>query len=136
LVTRLFSHIDLRVTDGPRAIAFYDLLLAELGFFRSHGGGFTDEEPTWRRAQWRANDEFFGLTIDPDFAPNQNRIAFHAASPEDVDRISAVLTEAGAVDIDGPSEYGGYYATFCEDPDGNRLEICFLTKHQGLAASL
>jgi hypothetical protein len=32
----------------------------------------------------------------------------------------------------GASTVPADYASFFEDPDGNRLEICFLTKHQGL----
>lgn len=46
--------------------------------------------------------------------------------------MTATLQKLGAADIDGPEEYDGYYATFFEDPDGNKYEVCYLTKHQGL----
>jgi len=130
---RLISHIDLRVRDGARALRFYDALLAEFGFYRVTAAPFDETEPTWRRPGWEANDEFFGFIIDPDFVPNANRMAFHATSPQQVDRITEVARAAGARDIDGTAEYDGYYASFFEDCEGNRLEVCFLTKHGGLA---
>lgn len=132
---RLLSHVDLRVRDGVRALKFYDALLAEFGFHRVLEAPFAEEEPTWRRAQWKANDEFFGFIIEPNFKANETRIAFHATNPEQVDSITTLLHAIGAREIDGPEDYGGYYATFFEDPDGNRLEVCFLTRHQGISGS-
>jgi catechol 2,3-dioxygenase-like lactoylglutathione lyase family enzyme len=129
---RLISHIDLRVREPERGLAFYDALLGAFGFERVTTPPFGPDEPTWRRPHWRANDEFFGFVVDPELVPNANRLAFQAYSPEEVDRATAAARRAGARDVDGPTDYGGYYASFFEDPDGNRLEICFLTKHQGL----
>ncbi|MDQ6827034.1 MAG: VOC family protein [Candidatus Eremiobacteraeota bacterium] len=134
-IQRLFSHVDLRVRDGPRALKFYDALLAEFGFIRVTQAPFTEAEPTWRREHWEANDEFFGFIVDPEFTANQNRIAFHASSRDQVDRVTVVLRSANAQALDGPMDYCGYYATFFEDPDGNRLEVCFVTKHGGLASN-
>jgi catechol 2,3-dioxygenase-like lactoylglutathione lyase family enzyme/ketosteroid isomerase-like protein len=134
-VQRLLSHIDLRVRDGARALAFYDAFLAEFGFQRVTEAPFTEDEPTWRPAGWSANDEFFGFVIDPEFTPNENRIAFHAADREQVDRVTSLLRTIGARDIDGPEGYDGYYATFFEDPDGNLLEVCYLARHQGLTGT-
>lgn len=132
---RLFSHVDLRVRDGARALKFYDALMREFGFVRVTDPPFTEAEPTWRREQWNANDEFFGFIVHPNFQPNENRIAFHATSREQVDRITEVLRREGARDIDGPADYDGYYATFFDDLDGNSLEVCYLTKHGGLPGS-
>ncbi len=131
---RLISHIDLRVRDGAGALKFYDALLAEFGFYRVLEPPFDETEPTWRRARWRANDEFFGFVIEPNFSPNEARIAFHATNPEQVDRVTTLLHAIGASEIDGPANYDGYYATFFDDPDGNHLEVCFLIRHQGLTA--
>lgn len=126
---RLFSHVDLRVKDVAAATRFYDTFLAAFAFLRVKGL-FPDDEPTWRREHWQANDEFIGLTVDPEFVPNANRIAFHATSREQVDRATEALRKAGARDVDGPADYSGYYATFCDDPEGNKLEVCFLTHHR------
>jgi predicted lactoylglutathione lyase len=60
--------------------------------------------------------------------PNENRIAFFCESKNEVDRIAAILAKNGAVDVDGPPGYDeNYYAIFFDDPDGNKLEVCFLT---------
>ena len=129
---RLFSHVDQRVRDRDRGLAFYDALLGAFGFERVTAPPFGADEPTWRRPGWQANDEFFGFAVDPELVPNANRLAFQAYSREEVDRVTERARQAGARDVDGPADYDGYYASFFEDPDGNRLEICFLTKHQGL----
>ncbi len=68
---RLFSHVDLRVRSVAAVLKFYDAFLAEFGFIRVIEAPFTEEEPTWRREHWRANDEFIGLTADPEFMPNE-----------------------------------------------------------------
>lgn len=69
------------------------------------------------------------MTEDPQHVPNGTRIAFRAASPQDVDRIAAVIEGAGARHLEGPGlvpEYGPtYYGVFFDDPEGNKLEVCF-----------
>jgi len=111
---------------------FYDALLNVFGFRRVVTAGFGELEPVWRRVNWKANDEFFGFVVDPEFRPNQNRVAFHAPTRKHVDRATAALRGVDAPNLDGPVDYRGYYATFFDDPDGNRLEVCFLTSHGGL----
>jgi len=74
---------------------------------------------------------------DPAFASErfvQQRVGLHhlclrARSPEDVDRCASVLKEIGATIIRGPLEGSwapGYYYVLFEDPDGIRLEVCFV----------
>ena len=43
---------------------------------------------------------------------------------------------AGARNIEGPEVYEepGYYAVFFEDPDGNKLEVCYRTAGEGQPA--
>lgn len=129
----LISHIDLRVRDLPRAVRFYDAILNAVGFYRVDFPEHRPDEPTWRRRSgWISNDEFFGLTVDPEFRANENRIAFYCASRAEVDALTNLARENGARDMDGPAEYDGYYASFFEDPDGNKLELCYIEKHGGL----
>lgn len=118
-----FGHIDLRVNDAEAALAFYSKLLPALGFTRTfHGGGwyvFASEGELPHAA-------FFGMTEDRNHVANANRIAFWASSREEVDRIAAVVREAGGQNIEGPGPepYSKtYYAVFFEDPSGNRLEV-------------
>ncbi len=82
---------------------------------------------------------------DPGLAParfSQRRVGLHhlclrARSRRDVDRCAAVLEEMAATIIRGPEEGGwapGYYSVLFEDPDGIRLEVCFVPDAGLLAA--
>lgn len=118
---RHFDHIDLRVSSLKEATPFYEKLLPALGFSRKV------EITGW--LQFEVVDhgvtEFFGVTESQGHVPNENRLAFWAASVEEVDHIAQVATEAGARDMEGPLPYeAGYYAAFFGDPCGNRFEVC------------
>ncbi len=103
---------------------FYGQLLPELGF--------TIYSSTGEWCIWQAPGtgpvEFFALDESPKHQPNDNRIAFWAASRAEVDRLAEVVRQAGGLNLEGPAlwrEYSpGYYAVFFEDPSGNKLEIC------------
>jgi len=118
---RLFDHIDLRVPRLAEVAGFYETLLPSLGFSRRVA------IPGWLQFE-AANgtmSEFFGVTESPTHVPNENRVAFWAASAAEVDRIAEVSVRAGARNREGPMDYEpGYYAVFFEDPCGNRLEVC------------
>lgn len=121
---RCYDHIDLRVARLAEVTAFYEQLLPALGFIRDvRVEGWLQFEAAGDGAT-----EFFGVTESPGHHANENRIAFRAESPGDVDRIAEVARRAGARHLEGPLDYGeGYYAVFFEDPGGNRLEICHRT---------
>ncbi len=123
--TRFFDHIDLRVKDRARAQEFYAQLLPAIGFTRD----LSDEEWGNFTVSGEGKPEFFGFIEDPDHQPNGNRISFWADSREEVDRVAEVAQRAGAPMCQGPelvAEYSpDYYAFFFEDPDGNKLEICY-----------
>jgi catechol 2,3-dioxygenase-like lactoylglutathione lyase family enzyme len=73
---------------------------------------------------------------------NQRRVGLHhlclrARSRQDVDRCAAVLREMAVTIIRGPEEGSwapGYYSVLFEDPDGIRLEVCFVPGAGLLAA--
>ena len=123
----LYSHVDLRVRDRERAVAFYGPLLEQFGFvLKERAAG--DEWPTWRRPGADRNGEFFGFEVDPEHRPNETRIAFSCGSREEVEAVAQIVARHGALNIDGPPGYDDkYYACFFEDPDGNKLEVCYLT---------
>ena len=122
---RLFDHVDLRVSNFAAAREFYDAFLPAMGF------------PTIRAAEievcYCADGDsktvpFIGLNEEPGHRGNANRIAFWADTEEEVDRLGAIIRQAGAQNVEGP-EYchdytPGYYAVFFEDADGNKWEIC------------
>jgi len=118
---RHFDHIDLRVPRLAEVGAFYELLLPALGFTRRKNvEGWLEFEAEGEQAT-----EFFGITESDVHVVNENRIAFWAETPADVDRIAGVAARAGGRKMEGPMDYApGYYAAFFEDPCGNRLEVC------------
>lgn len=130
--TRFFDHIDLRVRDLPRALAFYEKVLPAIGFTEPGDTG-----PEWYNfyVPGEGKTEFFGFTGDANHVPNGTRISFWADSHEEVDRVAAVVKAAGGKVLEGPEiceDYTpSYYAFFFEDPDGNKLEICCRTPATG-----
>jgi predicted lactoylglutathione lyase len=124
--TRRLDHIDLRVKDFKRAMSFYGKLLPALGFTCDR----SDREwGTFYAVGGGRPSEFFGFTQDRHHQPNGTRISFWADNRQEVDRIAELVREIGGKNLEGPelcAEYSpGYYAFFFEDPDGNKLEICF-----------
>jgi catechol 2,3-dioxygenase-like lactoylglutathione lyase family enzyme len=122
---RLFDHIDLRVKNREVAQRFYAQILPAIGFRVDKSG------QKWGlfEAEGELPVDFFGFDEEPDHQPNANRIAFWAPSRAAVDQVAEVIRQAGAKNIEGPElcvEYSpGYYAVFFEDPDGNKLEVCY-----------
>ena len=123
--TRFYDHIDLRVKDRARAQRFYAQVLPALGFTKEH----SDSEWGAFYAPGNGKPPFFGFTEDPNHQPNGTRISFWAGSREEVDRVAEVVRAAGGLVLEGPElcvDYTpDYYAFFFEDPDGNKLEICY-----------
>ncbi|OQW33928.1 MAG: glyoxalase [Nitrospira sp. SG-bin1] len=122
-MSRQFDHVDLRVRDLAEARPFYDRQLPALGFTRNVS------IPGWHTYETEDSDgaaEFFGVTESPSRAANESRVAFWVDRREQVDRLAAIVRQAGARNIEGPlHEEPQYYAVFFEDPSGNRLEICY-----------
>jgi catechol 2,3-dioxygenase-like lactoylglutathione lyase family enzyme len=122
---RLFDHIDLRVRNRAVVQEFYAQVLPAIGFRVDKSGA------RWGvfEAEGENAVDFFGFTEEADHQPNGNRIAFWADSRAAVDRVAEAVRGAGGKNLEGPalcSEYSpGYYAVFFEDPDGNKLEVCY-----------
>ena len=126
----IISHVDLRVRDRAKAVAFYDAFLNLLGAVQDAGANFTtwaipppDAPKDWESREW------FGLTEDSEMTPGSTRIAFDAPSRGTVDAIRVYLPAIGAQNIEmTEGEYGpNYYAVFFEDLDGNKLEVCHIS---------
>jgi catechol 2,3-dioxygenase-like lactoylglutathione lyase family enzyme len=123
----MIDHLSVGVSDLARAGAFYDAVLATLGYVRV----LTHE----RALGWGApgaSDEAFAILASGERAkpPGEGcHIAFSAPNRPAVDSFHSIALQSGAVDEGGPGlrpKYGpGYYAAFVRDLDGYRLEaVC------------
>jgi catechol 2,3-dioxygenase-like lactoylglutathione lyase family enzyme len=122
----LFDHVDLRVSDLGRVRGLYDTLLPAMGFSRIAEDA--DSVCYYCPGEDRSAP-FFGLALDPNHRPNGTRIAIRAADRAGVDCLAGLAQRAGAAAFEAAhvcAEYKPfYYATFFEDADGNKLEICY-----------
>ena len=120
----VFDHVDLRVADVARCKPFYDAFLRAYGF---RAKTQPDGAQLYYRLEDRAVREVIVVSEEPGHRANATRLAFTAPTPEEVDRIAAIARDAGAQAYEPPGacpEYTeSYYASFFEDPDGNKLEI-------------
>jgi catechol 2,3-dioxygenase-like lactoylglutathione lyase family enzyme len=124
------AHVVLTVSNFPAARAFYGKLLPQFGMTPVFDG-----------------ERFFycvggrtAIGIEPCAAEHQaerfvqQRVGLHhlclrARSRNDVDRCAAAVREIGGTVVRGPEEgtwAPGYYSVLFEDPDGIRLEVCFV----------
>ncbi len=124
--TPLLDHISFGVADLVRSAAFYDAVLAPLGFARvwsaldAVGYGYSDQDDSFAIKQ-----DVAGTVA----SRARSHLAFAAASREAVIGFYTAAIAHGAVDEGAPDlcpEYGAtYFAAFVRDPDGHRLEaVC------------
>lgn len=118
----MLGHLSLGVRDLQRAMAFYDAILAPLGYVRvwtsERGIGFGEGH----------GDERLTLFVRPDaVAPGPGfHLAFDAPTRVAVDAFHRAALASGGSDAGPPGarpHYGAtYYAAFVVDPDGHKLE--------------
>ena len=119
----MLGHLSFGVHDLARAAAFYDAILAPLGYVRvwtsPHAVGFGAP----------GGGDKLALFARPDVvvAPGPGfHLAFDAPSRAAVDGFHVAALAAGAVDEGKPGvrlHYSAsYYAAFVRDPDGYKLE--------------
>lgn len=118
----MIGYVTLGTNDMPRAAAFYDALLAELGAKR-----LMELE---RGIAWGVSWDRPSLGIlrpyDGNAATVGNgvMVAFAVDSTDKVDRIYNKALELGATD-EGPAgpRGKGFYAGYFRDLDGNKLNV-------------
>ncbi len=116
----MIGYVTLGTNDLPRAAAFYDALLAEIGakrlweFERGIGWGVANDRPA------------LGLLKPYDGKPatvgNGVMVALVVDSPDKVDQVHKKALELGGKDEGSAGPRGeGFYAGYFRDPDGNKL---------------
>jgi len=118
----MIGYVTLGTNDLPRAAAFYDALLAEVGAKRLM------EFP--RGYVWGTSFEKASLGIltpfdeQPATVGNGVMAAIAVGKPEDVDRVYKKALALGAKD-EGPAgpRGDGFYAGYFRDLDGNKVNV-------------
>lgn len=124
----MIGYVTLGTNDLPRAIAFYDALLEELGARQLMNDG---RMVVWGR---EGGTSMLAVCTPYDQKPatigNGGMAALRAGTPERVDRLHARALELGGSDegAPGPRGEGGFYGGYFRDLDGNKLAaFCFST---------
>ncbi len=128
MASRIFDHVDLRVSSISQARKFYDVFLPALGFANVWSCG---PAVCYSFAADTKDSPFVELNELPGHPGGANRVAFWADTEDEVTRLGGIVREAGARVVEGPEYCAGYtpdyYAVFFEDEDGNKWEICCRT---------
>lgn len=124
----MIGYVCVGTNDMPRAAAFYDALLAELG-----GKRFMEME-TFIAWGSQPGQPMMSIIKPYDGKPatvgNGVMVALAADSPETVNRVHKKALELNAQDegAAGPRGDDGFYAGYFRDLDGNKLTVFCLTK--------
>jgi catechol 2,3-dioxygenase-like lactoylglutathione lyase family enzyme len=131
-ITGVVHHIELWVPDLQRAVASWGWLLGELGYqpFQQWAAG----------RSWRLGETYIVVEQSPALRggdhdrkrPGLNHLAFHVASPEQVDDLVARASQHGwtLLFADRHPHAGGaeHYAGYLEDADGFEIELVAASK--------
>jgi catechol 2,3-dioxygenase-like lactoylglutathione lyase family enzyme len=122
----MLAYATVGTRDLPRAGAFFDTLLAEIGAkrFMEEPGKFI----AWGKGQDGAG---LGVTVPFDgqaaTVGNGCMVALQADSREQVDRLHARALELGGSDEGAPGPRSeGFYAAYFRDLDGNKFNACYM----------
>ena len=118
----MIGYLTMGTNDLPRAAAFYDALLAEVGAQRMM------EEDNF--VAWTAGDSGAAFAISKPFdgkpatVGNGVMAAIAVDSEEAVQRVYAKAMELGATDEGPPGRRSeNFYAGYFRDLDGNKLNV-------------
>jgi catechol 2,3-dioxygenase-like lactoylglutathione lyase family enzyme len=116
----MIGYVTLGTNDFPRAVAFYDVLAAEMGVSRMMEGE--------NYVAWGTIGGSAGVAVmkpfdgNPATVGNGVMVALEAKDSAQVDRLYALALANGGT-CEGPPGVrgGGFYAGYFRDPDGNKL---------------
>jgi catechol 2,3-dioxygenase-like lactoylglutathione lyase family enzyme len=123
----MIDHVSVPVSDLKRAAAFYEAVLATLGYAK------LDDRPATVGFGKKYSEFWINLrpsTIRVD-SPGAH-VALRAKSKGAVDAFHAAALVNGGASDGAPGLRGdaaeGYYAAFIRDPDGNKIEAVTFIK--------
>lgn len=118
----MIGYLTIGTNDVPRAAAYYDALLAEVGGKRMMSDdnfvAWTSDTPG---AAFAVSKPFDG---NPATVGNGVMVAIAVAGEDDVKRVYAKAIELGGTDEGEPGPRGdSFYAGYFRDLDGNKLNV-------------
>ena len=125
----MLHHLSFAVSDFARSTAFYDAVLAPLGYRRvwTHDRSSGFKEIAAGYGLPGAEDEFALRQREEVVAPGDGfHVAFRARSRDAVTAFHRAALARGGRDNGGaglhPEHGASYFAAFVLDPDGHRIE--------------
>ena len=109
---RELLHVNVEVSDLPRALAFY----RQLGFAEIARAGTPERDGAWLRFD---DGRELHLSVGPAKSPSRSHFAVLV---DDVAAARSVCAKLGAA-IEAARDQPGLLRFFVRDPDGNRIEI-------------
>ncbi len=130
----MFSYVSIGTNDLPRAVAFYDAVMAPLGHTR------IDLDLDGGNATWGLNDPGPHLWVTRPFdgakarPGNGTMFSLLADTRTQVRAVHAAAMAQGGI-CEGPPglrpQYGAtFYAAYLRDPDGNKFNIVCYTAEE------
>ncbi len=112
------DHIVLLVSDLPKSVGFYEMLLPMLGFRKTsdHVFGNADEIVFDIRQAENLDHPY------QRYAPGLNHIGFTAPNLDAISQIQEVMKDAG-YEVPAVQSFDEGVALFLKDPDGMRIEL-------------
>lgn len=121
----MIDHVSVAVRDLARACAFYEAVLATLGYAKR------DDRPATKGFGKTYSEFWINLRTNAS-AHDGAHVALRAKSVAAVDAFHAAALGAGGTSDGAPGlrpQHGeGYYAAFVRDPEGNRIEAVTFVK--------
>jgi catechol 2,3-dioxygenase-like lactoylglutathione lyase family enzyme len=119
----VFDHVGLNVRDYAASRAFYERLLAPLGY------GIVLEFPEWKAVGFGSDDKPSFWISERDPAGTGTHVAFVCPDRATVDAFHDAALAAGGIDNGPPGlreqYHPTYYGAFVHDLDGNNVEaVC------------
>lgn len=118
-------HVELATAEFRRSAAFWDWFLGELDY---------EPKDDWEDGRSWEHGRTYVVLVEaeratPRFdgdAPGLDHLAFHARSRDHVDALTTGVRrrdDAAVLYEDQHPYAGGYYALYCENPDGLKVEV-------------
>ncbi|RIB21480.1 Glyoxalase/Bleomycin resistance protein/Dihydroxybiphenyl dioxygenase [Gigaspora rosea] len=124
-------HFCICISDYKKSVEFYDSFLPKLGYKMIRNNDIYSSWVNQSLGQFvitKPKEEYKDIQHTR-YAVGYHHLAWNATSKEEVDKFYEFLVEKNYKILDAPKDYNYapvYYAVFWEDPDGFKLELCYV----------